>query len=73
MKKLKELFEKAFNTNTGYFIKKVIYWYQGRSEVGYVLCRGFVMFGIPGYDRLGVFVDQEDAIRDLKIWQGVTQ
>ena len=61
MKKIKSLFEKVFNTNTGYFIKEVSYFYKGVNAVGFILCKGYIMFGIPGYDRVGVFVDKAEA------------
>ena len=61
MKKIKSLFKKVFNTNTGYFIKEVSYFYEGKPEVGYVLCKGYIMFGIPGYDRIGVYIDKSEV------------
>lgn len=61
MKKIKSLFKKVFNTNTGYFIQTHLYFYGGKPAVGYVLCKGYIMFGIPGYDRIGVFVDKAEA------------
>lgn len=71
LKKIKTVFEKAFNTNTGYFIDRVIYNYNQKTEVGYILCRSFTMFGIQGYDRLGIFVDEEEAVRSLGIYQSI--
>jgi len=73
MKRLKEALKKAFNSNTGYFLNRVIYFWEGKSEVGYVLCRGYVMFGIPGFDRVGVYFDYDEALRDLQIWKGTVQ
>ena len=55
------MLKKLFNTNTGYFIKNQTYSYEGKVEIGYILCKGYIMFGIPGYDRLNVFVDKNEA------------
>jgi hypothetical protein len=53
-----KMLKKIFNTNTGYFIKKVTYDFRGNYEIGYVLCKGYVIFGIPGYDVIGVYTDK---------------
>ena len=55
------MLKKLFNSNTGYFLNTHVYDYQGKPQIGYVLCKGYIMFGIPGYDRLGVFIDKDEA------------
>ena len=53
--------KKLFNSNTGYFLKTHTYYYNGNLEIGYILCKGYRMFGIAGYSRLNVFVDKKEA------------
>ena len=53
--------KKLFNLNTGYFLNPHTYYYKGEEEIGYILCRGYVMFGIPGYKRISVFTNKLDA------------
>jgi hypothetical protein len=55
------MLKKLFNTNTGYFLNTLTYFYNGKVETGYILCKGYIMFGIPGYSRLNVFVDKNEA------------
>jgi hypothetical protein len=55
------MFKKIFNFNTGYFINETLYWYNGKLEIGYVLCKGYILFGLFGYDRINVFVDKTEA------------
>lgn len=59
---MKKLFKSLFNLNTGFFIKECLYTASGRPHVGYVLCKGFKLFGIRGYDRIDVFIDKSDAL-----------
>ena len=42
--------KKIFNLNTGYFIKELIYDYESKYYIGYMICKGYIIFGIPGYD-----------------------
>lgn len=63
MKKIKAFFRKGFNTDTGYFLKPVGY---ARYETAYFLCKGWVMFWIPGYDRVYCFLDKREAEECLK-------
>ena len=59
---MKKLFRFIFNPNAGYFIYTHPYTYQGELCTGYVVCQRFVVFGIPGYDRLEYFFDKEMAL-----------
>lgn len=43
-------FKKIFNLNTGYFIKKLPYEYENKYYIGYMICKGYIIFGISGYD-----------------------
>lgn len=65
---MKNIFKKLFNLNTGYFINEVSYFYEGRTYIGYVLCKGYVLFGIPGYDKIDCFVDKSDAYGHLEVY-----
>jgi hypothetical protein len=62
---VRQMLKKIFNTNTGYFIKEVTYYFEGNYEIGYVLCKGYLMFGIPGYDVVRVYTDRTEAMK----WQ----
>jgi hypothetical protein len=59
------MLKKLFNSNTGYFIKEHPYWWDNKLEMGYILCKGFILFGISGYDRVNVFVDKTEAYNAL--------
>ena len=58
---VRQMLKKIFNTNTGYFIKTVVYFYREDSKIGYVLCKGYLMFGIPGYDVVEIYIDETKA------------
>ena len=60
-------FKTLFNTNTGYFIDKLVYYYEGEPYLGYILCQGYVLFVIPGYDRVGIYCDKESLLNSMKI------
>ena len=68
---MKKIFKKLFNLNTGYFINQVPYDYEGKTYTGYIVCQRYVLFGIPGYDRVGFFVDKDDADRHMELWQSL--
>ena len=67
---IKKLFNKIFNTNTGYFIRSHVYKYNGTRQIGYILCKGYIMFGIPGYDRIEIYLTREEALYALIQIQG---
>ena len=67
MKKLKKLSEFLLNTNTGYFIKEHLYYWEGTLKIGFVLCKGYSILGIPGWDRVGVFLTKEEALESKKL------
>lgn len=60
------ILKKLFNSNTGYFINTHHYRYNCKNEVGYIVCQGYRMFGIFGFDRLEVFTDKKEAENYLK-------
>lgn len=70
---VRKIFKNIFNSNTGYFIKEISYSYKGIHAVGYVLCKGYIMFGIPGYDRIGVYLDKQEALQRFDKIQGGEQ
>ena len=53
--------KRLFNFNTGYFLKERIYHYDGKPCIGYILCKGYILFGLSGYDKIDVYVDKQDA------------
>lgn len=59
--------KRVFNSNTGYFVSKIIYTYDGYPILGYVLSRGYVCFGIPGITRIAVCSDKEQLSAWIKI------
>ncbi len=61
METLKGIIRSLFNLNTGYFIKPVTYFYNGEYNVGYILCKGYKIFGVTGYDRIDTFIDCKEA------------
>lgn len=67
MEKLKKLLESLFNSNTGYFIKEHLYCWEGELKIAFVLCRGYAILGIPGWDRVGVFLTKEEALESKKL------
>lgn len=64
---MKRLLKKIFNTNTGYFLKPVPYFYDGEWHMGYILCKGYIMFGLSGYDVISHYINKETAERELAI------
>ena len=58
---MKKLFSKIFNLNTGTFIKELVYYYEGKAYVGYIVCRGYILFGLFGYDRLEYCLTKKEA------------
>ena len=68
---MRKLFKKLFNTNTGYFLKSVVYFYEGKAQIGYILCKGYILFGISGYDRINYFVDKEAANKEINFFKGL--
>jgi hypothetical protein len=61
-----DIIRKLFNTNTGYFIKPLTYWYKGNAEIGYALYRGYVYFGIAGHTLIDTYITKEEAIIEMK-------
>lgn len=57
--------KKLFNFNTGYFLKEHIYYYEGKPYVGYVLCRGYIMFGISGHTKIDTYTNKKEAVDSL--------
>lgn len=62
---MKKFIKGLFNTNTGYFINTISYYYECKYYTGYILCKGFIIFGIPGYDRIEIFLNKNDAETSL--------
>jgi len=63
----------GFQTHTGYTLATHLYYYDGKPQIGFVLRKHYVMFWIPGYDKVETFVTQKDAndyIRDHGIVLG---
>ena len=49
----------GFDTNLGYTAIERSYMYEGKPHLGYVLVKNYVIFWIPGYDRISVFIDKK--------------
>ena len=60
--------KKIFNLNTGMFVNQRLYTYNGKPHIGFELCQGFVLFGIPGYDRLYICHDKETLDETLEVF-----
>lgn len=58
-----------FNTNTGYFLKTQVYYFNGNAYLGYILCNGYIMFGIKGYTRISAHIDKEEATNKLNYYR----
>ena len=67
---MKKLFSKIFNSDTGSFIEEVVYFYEGKPLIGYVVYRGYIMFGLCGHDTLGVFLTRDEAEKFIEILKG---
>jgi len=65
MEKIKIFLKFLFNSNTGYFLNEHGYYYEGRRYKGWVLCRGYRFLGIPGFERLEIFTDLDEAQKIL--------
>ena len=57
----------GFNTNLGYTAIERFYMYNGKPYMGYVLVKNYVIFWIPGYDRISVFIDKESLEEYLEL------
>lgn len=51
--------EKIFNMNTGYFVNNIQYNFCDKKFIGYELCQGYIIFGIPGYSRIDACYNKE--------------
>jgi len=60
MNKIINFFKSGFNTDCGYSVHSRTYTYNGKPQLGYVLVKNYIMFWLPGYDRIEVFVDKAD-------------
>ncbi len=63
---MKKLFKFLFNTDGGYFLKEVFYDYKGRTELGFIICKGYRMFGIFGYDKIAACGNIDDVNETVK-------
>ena len=63
------MLKKIFNLNTGYFVNNVTFDYEGKPTLGFELCRGYIMFGVYGYDKLIICSDIENLFLWLKIYK----
>ena len=62
------LIRKFFNLNTGYFINTHNYFYNGILEEGYIICKGYILFGLFGFDRIEIHTNKEEAEERLKVY-----
>lgn len=53
-----DFIKSGFSTSLGYTAIERSYMYEGKPHIGYVLVKNYRIFWIPGYDRVGVFIDK---------------
>jgi hypothetical protein len=59
-------FKNGFNTNAGYSTLDRIYYYDGKSYLGYVLVKNYTIFWINGYDRIAICSDKKELNETLE-------
>jgi hypothetical protein len=67
---MRKLFNYLFNEDLGCFVRPTFYEFEGKTYVGYVLCRGYRFFGIYGVERISHCYDIDDlyeTIQRLKV------
>jgi hypothetical protein len=66
MKPISNFFKSGFRSCTGHSLATHLYYYEGKPQIGFTIRKHYVMFWIPGYDRVGVYVTQQEAVEDAK-------
>ena len=72
---MRKLFNFLFNDDLGCFVRPHYYEYEGKTYVGYILCRRYRFFGIEGESRISHCHDLDDlyeTIQRLKISISIT-
>jgi len=69
---MRKIIKKLFNTNTGYFLESIPYYYEGEQYIGYVVRRGYIMFGIPGHTKVSIFLNKSDAESHVELWNNLS-
>ena len=59
--KIKDTWKKLFNTNVGYYLKEIYYPFEGKTYVGYVICKGYLFLGFFGYDKVAYCYDMDEV------------
>ena len=67
MANIMKFIKSGFSTDLGYSAIERFYMYNGKQHMGYVLVKNYVIFWIPGYDRISVFIDREALEGYLKL------
>ena len=59
---------KIFNLNTGFFVNERPYDHDGKPYIGYELCKGYVILGIPSYQRIDLCHNKKSLDETLDIF-----
>lgn len=54
------MIKSGFNLNKGYSKQRWFYQYEGKSRIGYVLVKDYVLFWIKGYNIVDIFFEEEE-------------
>lgn len=65
MRKILNFIKTGFK-DLGYDYYPILYWYDGKPEVGYVITRNYTFLWIPAHDRVSVCVSMEDLKETLE-------
>lgn len=66
MKQIKSFFKSGFRLCTGHSLATQLYYWEGKPQIGYIIRRHYVIFWIPGYDRIGAYATQKEAVDSAK-------
>ena len=61
LKFLFAFFASGFQSHTGYTLATHLYYYDDKPQIGFVLRKHYVLFWIPGFDKVATFVTQKEA------------
>ena len=65
MKRLLNFIKSGFR-ELGYKYHPIIYWYEGKPKVGYVITNNYTFFWIPCYDRVSLCISKEELEETIK-------
>jgi hypothetical protein len=59
-------FIKSGFTDIGYNYHSIIYWYEGKPEIGYVITYDYRVFWLPTYTRISLCLTIEEVQETLE-------